>query len=404
MVGRFQRVISRVGQGGVLTDLSGAGMTPEQVKEEVTALFEPYFEHQDMLARFALSHLLTEAPNLVYLLQDPWALEMFRRCLGTHRAAKLIAPEASLEAVCASVADAMQGLSCYWSMFHLEYDQDALGIEEFTYQATQQMGVLLEAVAKPYLKALLHQVRISRREPVTRDELASETLGNVVNALADRSGYSSLFEPPPWHLRLHKWRNIAQHHSAVVDGQNIICHYGTTQRPRSIVLTRGELLAVLMSLMLCVRVLKLANTVYFLDNFSGIQALGILPTNLDIRPEMVLLPLQLQFASLGFELLDFQWDDAQAVVIIQERLDADPGQRRHHMTQFALLLWRYTEAPRVTVEYRERGGTPNFRVSASGTDCKRVLEGGCDREDFVKTLVCMIDLKTGESIPPLIIE
>ncbi len=398
---KYERLISTVGQDSGLADMIERGLTLQQVKEAIITLFQPYFEHRDTLARFALSYLLPEAVNLARLEQDRWGLKMFEECLGTHRTAKAVAPSASLEAVCAWVPDTAQGLSPYWSAFHLEREQDTLAIEEFAYQSTQLIGVLIEAMAKPYLKELLHQLRISRREPVTRLELDSLLLGEVVNELADKSGYPTLFEPPPWLLRLHKWRNVAQHHSTRVDAQLIICNYGTPSRPQQLTLSRGELVAVLQALKSAVAALKLANTVYFMDNFPQIQALGLLPSDPPIRPEMQVLTLQLQLASQGFELLDLRWDDAEAVVVIRELSTADPSRRRGHVSQFPLVLWQATKAPWVTVEYRERDGTPNFRVSAGGRDCEKVVKGERDLADFIKVIVEMIDLRTGYLAPPL---
>ena len=325
---------------------------------------------------------------------------MIKNCLNTHRRAKQALPHASLSACAAWVPATMQALSKYWSQFHLERDKDTLDIEEFIHACLQDIGSIVEGAAKPYLKELLHQLRISRGSNATTSQIDIMNLGDVVDELIRHAGYSEMFMPLPWGIRLNQWRNIAQHLSCEASGDQIRCTYGPPQQPREVTLNRDEMLDVVHMLYLVFSALKLAHTFFFIDNLHDIRALGAMPSYGGLRVEMEVMNFSLGLASQGFELVDIKWSTDETTAIIQDVSSMETTIRRIHASQFCFVLWDHAKSLRSTIEYRDKDGTPDLRASIDQATCERAQRGDIDIAQFAN-LVEMTDLRTGRVIPPL---
>ena len=59
--------------------------------------------------------------------------------------------------------------------------------------------------------------------------------------------------------------------------------------------------------------------------------------------------------------------------------DQDPNSRRIHTTELVYVLWKYTHADSVTVEYLEKDGTANFRTTAYSELFQRIERDGLPR-------------------------
>lgn len=396
---QYEQFLAQVGQQNVFALMAEGGLTPEQIREAAVEQLEPYFENREALVRQVSDVLLPDAITVARLEMTGWGAEMLAHCLETHRAAKSVAPTESFEAVRSWFLPTMQGLSAFWSQYHLQHDLDELELEEFVHECKQLIGTTVEGVMKPQLKLLLHQLRLSRRRPVTAAQLDALRLGSVVDELATHSGYPELFAPPPWGLRLHDWRNVAQHHSTAVEGREIVCLYGPPNNPSEIRLRREELATLVRFLGMIQVILATASAIYHLDNLDEIRALGPPPVGLTVRPESELLQFQVALGRQGFELLHVDWETTAATAVIRDLTEGDPLSRAVHASQFVVTLWSHTRAERVTVEYREKDGTPRLRARALGRDCERIARGEIPFADLID-LVEITDLKVGISIGP----
>ncbi len=396
---RYEQFLAQVGQQNVFALMAEGGLTPEQIRDAAVEQLEPYFENREALVRQVIDVLLPDAITVARLEATGWGAEMLARCLETHRAAKSVAPTESFEAVRSWLLPTVQGLSDFWSQYHLQHDLDELEIEEFVHECKQLIGTTIEGVMKPQLKLLLHQLRLSRRRPVTAAQLDALRLGSVVDELATHSGYPELFAPPPWGLRLHDWRNVAQHHATAVEGREIVCRYGPPDNPKEISLCRDELSTLVRFLSMIQTILATASAIYHLDNIDEIRALGPPPAGLTVRPESELLHFQVALGSQGFELVHADWGATEATAVVRDLREGDPLSRAVHASQFVVTLWVHTRAERVTVEYRERDGTPYLRARALAHDCERVARGQIPFAELAD-LVEMSSLRTGRLVGP----
>ncbi len=223
---KLLKVLASVRQFSSLLDLLEAGFTPAEVKESIIATLHPHFKNQNILEELAISTLVPEAINLTRLQQHRWAFNMYHKCLDIYHSAYAADSSESLKSCASWEKDIQKGLSQYWSAFQLQSSLSALELEEFAFESFRAIGMLLEANIKPHLNDLLNQVRIIKQRPDPRANLSKMSLGDVIEELINSSDLSELLAPPPWHIRLNQWRNIAQHHSFYIESDTVICQYG----------------------------------------------------------------------------------------------------------------------------------------------------------------------------------
>lgn len=393
------KLLSSIREHTSLFDAFGSGATPDDIKQGVIESLSPYFTNETILDKMAVNVLMGDAIEFVRISQNQVIFELFEYGLQVHQQARARDLDECLGACTGWLPVIYEGLSIYWSQLHLELDKDTLDPDEFVHECLRNIGSVIEGSMKPVVRELLHQERIIRDRRPTLQEIDTLSLGDVIDELMRLSTNPSLFAPLG--VRVSQWRNIAQHFSARIEDDEIICRYGRSGSEREIRLTRSELMAVAKHMYDMFASLRLANRLFFLDNLGEILARGLLPSHIKIRPEMNILNFVAGLASQGFEVIDFQHDDTRAMACIRDVSTLDPNERRFHTVQFAGVLWHYTQAPVVTIEYYEQDGTPNFRTRAGRELLERI-----EREDLPSSTLAeeaeLTDLKANQPIPRIL--
>lgn len=386
----YERIISAIREGSPLFKMIQMGVKPKEIKEAVVESLEPYFDNRDVLEQLAIKVLIPESINLLRIQKDKWLFEMFEKCLFTYRSAKTKDQQSCFRGCALWQPYITRSISKYWSVLHLEVPKSDLGIEEFLHECLRNIGDIIESVTKPYLKVLLHQVRIANGIKTALEDIDSLYLGTIVSELISKSGYGDLFMPPPQNIRLNQWRNIAYHHTAKIENGEIICRYGKTPNIKKIRLSRNELLQVVQTVVNIYGVLRLAYTLFCIDNLNEIDEYS--PAG-EVRDEAVFVNFAAALASQGFEIVDYNKNPECAKLVVKDISDLNPDERRFHASQFLLPLWVLAHSKRVIVEYRESDNTPNFLVSANSDTCGKIYNGELELLSLAKTMD-MSDLKT----------
>lgn len=374
-----------------------SGLTPEEIKEAIIELLEPYFDNKDVLEQLAIEALVPESINLLKLQKDKWFFGMFEKCLATYRLAKSKDPQSCFKSCALWQPQILQSLSEYWSVLYLEVDKSNLEIEEFLHECLGNIGDIIEGLTKPYLKALLHQIMIANGIKTVLGDIDPLNLGTIVDRLIQRSEYADLFMPPPWNIKLNQWRNIAYHHSAKIENSEIICWYGETPNIKEIRLSKSELLQVVQAAFNVYRTIRLAYTLFFVDNLKNFNKLS---TTVEVRDEAEFLNFATGLASQGFRIIDFKKDSDEAKLVVKDVSNLDPGQRRFHASQFLFSIWLLTKAKHMIVEYREKDNTPNLLVSVNSTICEKIYNKELEPMALANKME-MVDLKTNKVIPTI---
>ena len=249
--------------------------------------------------------------------------------------------------------------------------RSSFDLDEFRLEIFRNIGGLLEACLQPHLKALLHQVRVRRSSFGDRAHLESLKFGEVVEELSRTLRVPELLAPPPWILKVHILRNIAQHHSATCHGERIMCSYRVGQRARQLEFTRNELLALALKLQQVLGILRVARTIFYLDNSAKIPN----PSGSKIRPDIEFLFFTVSIATQGFEVVALDIGDSRAHLQVRDVTNGDAGHRGVHASQFLIDLWAQCRTPHVRVTYLDRSGQIRLVADAKSTDCEDIADG-----------------------------
>jgi hypothetical protein len=222
---------------------------------------------------------------------------------------------------------------------------------------------------QPFLRELLTQLRVSQSKDIV--DIATLDLGKVVRELSDVSGVKDLFEPQPWRLLLSQWRNVAQHHSFEIRGEEIRCWYGKGQKEKTITLTRSELWELLYTVFNIHFILRTAYIIFLIENLDQLQPM-ITPA--EERVDAALFRFAVASAGQGFEVQRVEVENERAFAVLKDVSDGDVTVRAIHASQFVEVLWEYTRAERCEVEYRSRDDIPTLFASASAQDCEAVAK------------------------------
>jgi len=394
---KYEKVIAYIKEESPLLKMIESGLKPEEVKEAVIESLEPYFDNKDILEQLAIEALVPESLNLLKLQKDNWFFRIFEKCLATYRSAKSKDPQSCLESCALWQPQILQSLSKYWSVLYLEVNKSNLEIEEFLHECLRNIGDIIEGLTKPYLKALLHQIRIANGIKTVLGDIDSLDLGTIVSKLSQKSGYGDLFMPPPWNITLNQWRNIAYHNTAKIENSEIICWYGKTPNIKEIQLSRSELLQVVHTAFDVYGTIRLAHTLFFVDNLKEINRFS---PPVEVRDEAEFLNFATSLASQGFEIVEFKKNADETRLVVKDVSNLNPDQRRFHASQFLFPLWLFTKSKQVTVEYRGKDNAPNLLISVNSSICEKIYNQELEPLALAR-MMKMVDLKTNKVVPTI---
>lgn len=394
---KYDRIIPSIKLKTPFFEMIQRGFNPEDIKEAVVEILSPYFENKSLVGHHAIDLLSPESVILARLQNNPLFLDGFENCLLIYRSAKATNSQSCFESFAWWQPQVILSLSKFWTILHLEVDKSNLEIEEFLHECLRNIGDIIEGLTKPYLKILYHQLKIAQGRVPPPKKVDSMKLGQIVNEFVKRGILASLLVFPPWNIPLNQWRNIAYHHSAEIQNNEIVCWYGRSPNIKEVKLSTDELLQVVQIISDVFVSLKLAHTLFYIDNFEDISRFSIPPYK--EREESGFLNLAVALASQGFEILEYNKSQDEARIVVRDVSNLDPANRRFHASQFLLPLWLLTESKRLVLEYRERDNTPNLLVSTFSDICEKIYNSELEITELAKTM-SIVDLKTKRTIKP----
>jgi hypothetical protein len=364
------------------------GASPDDVKKSIISILAPYFENTHVLDELAVISLAPEAVSILKLQNDKWVLDMFSNVLEDYRKALATNKSLCLDTCAQWQEKYFHGTSEYTSSFLLEVDKGELPLQEFRYEVFRNIGGIIEANLQPLLRELLIQVRLRRGKTNPSAGVDILDLGLVVGELFDTSGYSELFAPPPWNIRLNQWRNMAQHHKTRVEKQEIIGTYRTGSSEREVRFTRAELFEALTKIHSILGAMRTARSLFYFDN---VEEMRLRVTKIELRLEQSMFQMAVSFATQGFEVRDFSQDEDAVRVVMVDITESPTRNRLAHFGQFVFPAWQYFPSKIISTQLFDKNGTLLLTVTARGEDCEAVSKGEipfttlAERVDFILT-------------------
>ena len=361
---KYRKIIARTTP---IISLIQQGVKPEDIKKGVIETLEPFFENQEVLTALAVDFLIANAVVLETIKQDAQFFEDFKKCLSAYRSAKDKQPQKCYESIALLESEIDRSVSKFWSVVHLEVDKSTLEIDEFLHECLRNIGDSIEELSKPYLKSLLLQLRLLRKEENFSSKINAIDLGKIIDELIQKSNIAELFMPTPWKIRLNQWRNIARHGTAKTVGEGIVCWYGVEPKITEVRLSRADLLKAVETMNMISMTLKLAYSIFTTDNVHEVRKHL---KNIDQRPEADFVAFVAGLASQGFEIIEYSANAKQANLKVKDHTNLDRTQRRIHASQLLFPLWYLTKSKSLVVEYLENDDSPNSEFSI----CSDILE------------------------------
>jgi hypothetical protein len=351
------------------------GLTPDEVKARILAILQPHFQNPSVLTEVPIEALGHEAVAIGHIQADPWSASMLAGVLSEYRAALAEDQRKSIEAVEDWDEQIERSTSEFFSLYVMEVDKAELQLDELRLEVLRSVGGLVEACIQPHLKALLSQVRIRRRRKAEIAALLSLKLGEAVEELHQTLLVPTLVAPPPWNLKLHVWRNVAQHHSAKIQNGRIVCDYKVGRDRHQIELTRENFIRVARTIQQVLSIVRVARTIFVYDNAAKLKDLH--PN--ELRSEISFFEFAVGIATQGFDVLGIEVSDDAVHLRVQDVTDGDARRRGVHASQFLVGTWMHFRKPVVRVTYIDRGGLRGLTAEVTGSDCEDIAD---DRVPF----------------------
>jgi hypothetical protein len=359
--------------------MAEAGVSPSEIKDFVISELSPYFENIDVVEDLSVDILSPEVINL-YNVRLQGDEHLLNYVLGIYRSAKSKNKDASFQICVESEQTINDGLSHYMSLFLMETHKSELGLHEYTQDMFKIIGSVIEACLKPFLFDLFRQQRICRNKNFNITE--PPKLGVMVQELYDTIEKKELMAPNPWGIRLSQWRNIAQHHNTRIDKNSIICTYGEGLNRNEVILSREKLGDLTQKVMSIFRAIKLARTIFFIDNLKEIKPLI---NDLNIREETRLISFTCAVSTQGFKLNNLNLTDDSATAEIIDTQETSK-QRFIHASQFLVLLWLDTKRKELVINYLSSCGQSIGKSSVTGSACESYTTEVIDIQQYVNLI------------------
>lgn len=154
----------------------------------------------------------------------------------------------------------------------LQEDLEELSLEFMTKSVLRNVGDILEGSLQPLARLRLEMQEITGMRAKKAKPIASMTFGKIIEELASRQIGGNIYYPPPFGITVSQWRNIANHNSYVVKGDSVICTYGISGKPQTIVCSANDLidLGVYMNDLSFMH--KIAYEIFSIDNLNNLTS------------------------------------------------------------------------------------------------------------------------------------
>lgn len=364
---RTENLLDHLEANQPLAEFYAAGHTPADAREFAEILIGPYYDDRASLRDLPMEVLFPLARDIATVIRygtEPVLVGTLKIYRASYRAAGVECLRVLLDEQKALSAS----LSVFWSAFHLDRDRTTLELEEFLHETLRVLGTFLEGLVKPVVVALATHVELASTVAPTSGKSFGRALELVESEFDER-----VFQIAG--VRLNQWRNIAQHLSAAVDGDIIVCRYGTAG-DKTVRVTREQLDRVLLRAVHAWTAMKAARQAFFIGRLEDIRQAGLdlnLPKE---RAEASFAVLAGALASQGFALLDASFTADSSDIVIQDMSSMPTDERALHASRAVFPLAQFFPASRLSITYRERDGTPALLAIAPLEAVRRAQEAG----------------------------
>lgn len=367
----FSQAISNIKEKDKLLTLIEKGYLPSEINMAISKILSPFLENQTALDGLSLERFGSLSSEILCIQQDELLHSLFSTFLNTYRKAKAVNQTNCLDACSFWSKSIVNGASSYYSLVNFQVDTDGKFEEDIIRYQLHLASRIIQECIDPLLRALLHQVEIADGNNVEEAVLLDKSLGHIVDDLRKCNDIECLLVPEPWGIKLSQWRNIVAHNSYAICEGHVKCYFGEN-RSKEIILKKGEVSTLLNNINLLYRVLETSFVVFALDNRP---MMGHLVSDDELRKDARLQQIALQVAAYGYNLISFEKNEEETRAVVLDVAAVIPEIGIFYASLLSYLFWGFTRSQRIIIEYRSRDNEPQYELSITGDELKKVELG-----------------------------
>jgi len=394
----IKKILEAIKKDRILLNSTAEGNNPQKIKNIIIDSFTPYFENIDNLKKYAIDLMAAETINLANISDNPDFMNIVEDNLSLYRKSKATNMKDCFQSFAFWHSDVLEANNDFWSIVAFDTDINNKDIRDVHYYSMRNIGEIIEYLIKPFLKVILHQIFVANNDKRKDEYINSLSIGNIIDIISRSNMLDNALCPKPWNLGLNQWRNIAFHGSFRVEGDVLKCRYGKNKQ-RTIILKKEETLDILYKTNKIYAALKLAYTIFFVDNIDNIKCY-IDVSKIKNRIEGDLISFASALATQGFQIMDFEYDNEMAKLSIKDSLNIKNNDRCLHSTQFLYPVWIMTKSKNVKVIYIDYENMPILESAVEAKLCERVFNGELEIYDISKKMD-LFYIQQRKKIPPL---
>lgn len=382
----FQGKLKNFDQTNFSKTLYEFGITPEEVRECIIEQFHDYFQNKEKLKENTIENLTTVWYSYLSIQRDfKDSLVYISHILDIYNSAKKNNANETFNAYAKWLPNFSQSITRFWTIYFGQKKFEELSDEDYLSELTQLIGQSIEGVAKPFLQFTLCLNRIKRNKNVDIPEIKNKDLGIIIDELISTSELNNalVFN----NIRLNQWRNIAYHHNTKIINGKMFYYLKRNNIIEDFEISRDELKLIARSILNLFKVIRIAETIFFVDNQVEIQKeiKNSDTTEINLRKDAELLDLYNSINSQGFNVSNLEYDENVATMeLFDLERYSDITKKAIHSSQFLYNLWTLTKSKTLKVDYYLFNGIKFFSSEISSYDFEIYSEQNIPFQELMK--------------------
>ena len=388
------KFISEKEEKGIILTLYKQGLRQDEIEHFILDKFRPYLKSKSILRLHLLVYLSQYIDTLLYILSDPENKVLFEKCLEVYWEAKAIDLDECYRSYQYWQEEVLAATSKIVTMIILDQDRTTMNLHEFAEDVFTKIGKIIEACIQPHLRILFFLENIINHKKSSKIDIDKLILGVIVDKLNKYKIFNNIIIPPPWNVKLNHWRNISKHDSYSIEDNKIVCKYKKPPNQKKVVLLQPELWKLFLVINDIFGILRLAHSVFFLDNIDEIRQYW---EPKQLRKESGLLDQIDLYRIFGFSAEGYALQDDKVTFRLIEQTSGDPDARLNQLISLIRPTWYKTRKRIIVFEYYDSLNNPLFIVEADTSKKKELFSLDVDEKfltlENLKECITVTDLR-----------
>ncbi len=373
----INKFIAEKNEKGIILELYENGLKQHEIEQFIIDKFKPFLKNKSLLKVQLLAYLPPYVDILLHIVSDNEDKKIFEKCLDIFWRAKLEDSVNCYNSYSYWQDELLEAISKIINLIILDQDRSIMSLHEFTEDVFTKVGKIIEACIQPYLRILLFLEKVIHIKKPSKSDIDKKSLGEVINELRNYKDFDKLLILPPWDLKLNDWRNISKHDRYSVKDNKIVGKYIKALKEEEITLFKPELWKLFLRLNDIFDILRLAHSLFFLDNIDDIQPYW---ENKQLREESNLLELIYLYNTFGFSVEKYSVELNSVKFKLKDNTLMKVDMRFIQLLSLLRPTWYKTRKRYISLEYFNSQNNPIFLIESDTSKREDIFSPNIDEK------------------------